>query len=273
MSTAPNKAVPQRRGKAGKSSVGSPAKSVKDYLSFRPAPLQPPTPPTFIRAESHHHLGEDEMTAAYRSYVGQYKIYLASLDECRKAFTTVFLQGGHFEDTPATPERQAKPAGNIAMSEQYITGANNVVLAYQRVGDLAHPQYTGPVQHQPAVPYRSIRKPGLVAVASTAVADPLKKEIRKKNRKARARARKAAARKASQSAPAKAAEIIEKSKLVKAEISYAKVLARKDQVVNKKSASPAVAKAPAPLASSPKAPNRKERRRAIYGDRSSSVNK
>jgi hypothetical protein len=217
------------------------------------------------------------MTAAYRSYVGQYKFYLKSLDECRKAFTTVFLQGGHFEHTPAAPERQAKPSGRYAVTEQVIRGSYNEVLAHQRAMEPVHPLYTGQVYESPGVPYQPMQKPGLVAVASTTVADPLKKAVRKKNRKARARARKAAIRKAAKSATGIAADLQQKSLLVKAEISYAKVLARKDQIVNKRPASRAApsekAKASVSLAASIKAPNRKARRRAIYGDRSSSVPK
>jgi hypothetical protein len=242
----------------------------------------------------------------YKEYVLAYKFYLCEVEQCRKAFSHIFLQKGDFEFADARPSKPGQkvhvlredhtvpghnthqgrffssnepvdvvlPKGTTvlgplppALSTRYLSPSNN-----QQVGVLWD-EIDLPAQA--AMPTRLVLKPAVPTVP-----DPEKAKVRRQNKNARRRARKAAAKRERDAPALKVADVKNKTALVKAELSYAQVLAKKDRVAKKKSSSPAKGSPPAAVRvetpkgqppardvkqTSPRPPNRKERRRAIYG--------
>jgi hypothetical protein len=211
----------------------------------------------------------------YAKYLDLYDIYLARLSEVRKGFKTVFLEKGEYR---LVPEDLGHPGAPEVV--YYTPNTGRVVLnplnGQRTVEGASVTSITAAVPPRPARAAKLEAIPAKESQEQVAASLALKK-VRRKNAAARRAARRKAARLAAAPAPPPAAEKLREvqtaTRLVKAELSYAKVLALRARKGKHQSAASAATSTQTPVvhggaaASGSTAPNRKARRLARFGPR------
>lgn len=239
-----------------------PKRSVRDYLSYRPAPFQAPDCPTF---------GQGDYSAKYLEYVRLYRFYLLEMSRLREDFQAVYLEGGSFHadfnqgDLPEFTPGELTAAGMVSASLATKVQRANAWMTAQ-----------APRRPQNAVPVVTVTPrppPSLEAQLKAADLQRTRRINRNRRRNARRKAKRVQAQK---NLPLqKTEELKAQITLAKAEEGWSKVQsraekqrARKEKREAKDANNTIPAQRPAagdPAQSGGPRPNRAERRRAIYG--------